>query len=184
MGVSLDTLGALVAWLAALHDAFRDDTSARPLKNVEMRRLNHEHIFEVPLRSDDGLDLDAYAVTPVHGWLAGHIAAGRYAAPRLRDLLAHDEVGPGPRRATVAFAHLGGLDRLLGRGDDGTAFALVQRLTEAAMAALGLPVGRREDGGDCDGDQRIHSFPEGRRAPFVISGRGVAGRIERRKEGF
>ena len=26
-----------------------------------------------------GLDLDAYAVTPVHGWLAGRIAAGRYA---------------------------------------------------------------------------------------------------------
>lgn len=59
MPIDDDTLGALVAWLAALHNAFRDDTTACQIENIEMRRLNHEHIFEVPLRPDSSMDLDA-----------------------------------------------------------------------------------------------------------------------------
>lgn len=72
-----DDLDALVDWLAALHDAFRHDERARGLANRAMRRLNHEHLFDLPLRPGNGLDLDA--VTP---GLAG--AAGRLVGdPRL-----------------------------------------------------------------------------------------------------
>lgn len=55
-------LDALVSWLAALHQSFRDDAAARRIENRDMRRLNHEHIFEVPLAARNGLDLDA--ITP------------------------------------------------------------------------------------------------------------------------
>ena len=55
-------LESLVDWLAELHLAFRDDAGAAELSNLEMRELNHEHIFEVPFRPDNGLALDA--ITP------------------------------------------------------------------------------------------------------------------------
>ncbi|MGH9104806.1 MAG: phosphotransferase, partial [Acidimicrobiales bacterium] len=53
------TLDALVGWLCALHRGFHDDDGARRIENAEMRRLNHEHVFELPLRPDNGVDLDA-----------------------------------------------------------------------------------------------------------------------------
>lgn len=49
-------------WLSELH-ALRLDTRAMPLlENRAMRELNHAHIFDIPLRHDNGLDLDA--ITP------------------------------------------------------------------------------------------------------------------------
>ena len=53
---------ALVGYVRRLHD-FAIPTGQRSLfANREMRALNHEHIFEFPLRETNGLDLDA--VTP------------------------------------------------------------------------------------------------------------------------
>jgi len=55
-------LDLLVDWLVNLHIGFRDDRHAARLSNLEMRKLNHEHIFEVPFQERNGLDLDA--ITP------------------------------------------------------------------------------------------------------------------------
>lgn len=68
-----DDLQALVDWLAALHEGFCRDEGARRLTNDAMRRLNHEHVFEVPLRPDNGLDLDA--ATPGLTGIAGQLRA-------------------------------------------------------------------------------------------------------------
>ena len=66
--VTLDgeTLDALADYLTALHAVplppaadSRDDS---PLTNRAMRALNHTHIFDLPLRPDNGLDLDAYTL--------------------------------------------------------------------------------------------------------------------------
>ncbi len=59
------TLAELVAYLSTLHGLAPADPAAREgLANREMRALNHEHIFALPLRRDNGLDLDAYTGTP------------------------------------------------------------------------------------------------------------------------
>jgi len=55
-------IGWLTDFLARLHSRFRDTKFAGAFANVEMRRLNHEHIFEFPLRPNNGLNLDA--ITP------------------------------------------------------------------------------------------------------------------------
>ena len=55
----------LVAYLSTLHGLAPADPAAREvLANDEMRALNHEHLFALPLRADNGLDLDAYTGTP------------------------------------------------------------------------------------------------------------------------
>lgn len=72
-------LDSLVDWLAGLHVAFFGDPEAAGLRNREMRELNHEHIFEVPFRPDNGLELDA--ITP--GLLA--VAADLRSDDRLLD---------------------------------------------------------------------------------------------------
>jgi 5-methylthioribose kinase len=51
----LDLLGALAR---ALHQLPISKEERRALRNHEMRALNHEHIFDIPLRSENGLDLD------------------------------------------------------------------------------------------------------------------------------
>ena len=55
-------LESLVDWLLDLHLSFAGDSRAARLTNRPMRELNHEHIFEVPFRPDNGLDLDG--ITP------------------------------------------------------------------------------------------------------------------------
>ena len=58
------TLVDLVAYLSALHPlAPVDGRTRESLANHEMRALNHEHIFALPLRLKNGLDLDAYTGT-------------------------------------------------------------------------------------------------------------------------
>ena len=65
IALSEQTLVELVAFLSALHPLAPTDAAAREgLANHEMRALNHEHIFALPLRAENGLDLDAYAGTP------------------------------------------------------------------------------------------------------------------------
>ena len=65
------TLAELVAYLSALHGLAPTDPATREgLANYEMRALNHEHIFALPLRVNNGLDLDAYTGTPGLGAVA------------------------------------------------------------------------------------------------------------------
>ncbi len=47
--------------LIGLHTEFRAPELADDFANLDMRVLNHEHIFALPLRKDNGLDLDAIA---------------------------------------------------------------------------------------------------------------------------
>jgi 5-methylthioribose kinase len=51
-------LDALVSYLVALHVRWKD--LAKIFANREMRELNHEHIFRLPLASDNGIDLEAF----------------------------------------------------------------------------------------------------------------------------
>jgi len=66
-----DEISDLAKYLAALHSATRGETADR-FANRKMRRLNHEHLFVVPLSPENGLDLDA-----LEAGLAGHAAALR-----------------------------------------------------------------------------------------------------------
>ncbi len=50
---------ALAEYLAALHTATHNDADPE-FVNREMRLLNHEHMFVVPLAEDNGLDLEPY----------------------------------------------------------------------------------------------------------------------------
>ena len=59
------TLAALVDYLAVLHPLAPTGADERMgLANLDMRALNHEHMFALPLRAANGLDLDAYTGTP------------------------------------------------------------------------------------------------------------------------
>ncbi len=49
----------LVDFLLALHRSARAPELQPLFANAEMRALNHEHIFDLPLRPDNGLNLDA-----------------------------------------------------------------------------------------------------------------------------
>ncbi|WOO40964.1 phosphotransferase [Rubellicoccus peritrichatus] len=49
-------------WLASLHLGDFDPNNRSALTNRDMRELNHAHIFEIPLQSDNGLNLDT--ITP------------------------------------------------------------------------------------------------------------------------
>lgn len=49
------TLESLTGFLAVLHRTFRGEPRRTVFENREMRRLNHEHIFSLPLRPDNGL---------------------------------------------------------------------------------------------------------------------------------
>lgn len=95
----------LVDFLLALHQSIRAP-ELRPLfANAEMRALNHEHIFELPLRPGNGLDLNA--ITPGLGRLANdlrtdtryarEVAAlgARYLHPAPGGCLIHGDYYPG-----------------------------------------------------------------------------------------
>ena len=59
------TLAGLVDYLAVLHRLAPERAEGRKeLINHDMRALNHEHMFALPLREGNGLDLDAYTGTP------------------------------------------------------------------------------------------------------------------------
>ena len=55
-------LDELVTYLVALHPSVEAATATQrqAFQNREMRALNHEHIFRLPLAPDNGLDLDAF----------------------------------------------------------------------------------------------------------------------------
>ena len=59
------TLAELVDYLSVLHRLAPAGAGERKgLANHGMRALNHEHMFALPLREANGLDLDAYTGTP------------------------------------------------------------------------------------------------------------------------
>ncbi len=58
------------SFFVALHKSLRGPELARAFPNTEMRVLNHESVFALPLRKDNGPDLDA--ITPGLSALAIH----------------------------------------------------------------------------------------------------------------
>jgi 5-methylthioribose kinase len=58
--ITADAIASLATYLRALHDGTAGRNLAN-LRNLEMRELNHAHIFDLPLRSPPLLDLDALA---------------------------------------------------------------------------------------------------------------------------
>ncbi len=50
----------LARYLRALHEVTEDDEPDPVLANREMRALNHAHIFDIPLRADNGVALEHY----------------------------------------------------------------------------------------------------------------------------
>ena len=65
----------LTTFLIALHASFPSAALAAPFANREMRELNHEHIFALPLRENNGLDLDS--ITPGLASLAHGLSTDR-----------------------------------------------------------------------------------------------------------
>ncbi|MGB0370448.1 MAG: phosphotransferase [Opitutales bacterium] len=53
---------AAAEWLATLHSTEFDHEKVPRITNRDMRALNHEHIFDIPFRPHNGIDLDA--ITP------------------------------------------------------------------------------------------------------------------------
>ena len=52
-------VGDLAEFLSCLHRSFVSAERSERMANREMRRLNHAHIFSIPLEPDNGLDLDS-----------------------------------------------------------------------------------------------------------------------------
>jgi 5-methylthioribose kinase len=107
------TLSGLLDWLAGLAAVPISSDGRAAFHNRAMRALNHEHIFELPLRPANGLDLDA--ITPGLGVAAQDLTADapyretvaaigrRYLQDGLS--LVHGDFFPGSwlRRNSVAF---------------------------------------------------------------------------------
>ncbi len=55
-------LQELMKWLSHLHRLFTASEFMEEFANREMRELNHQHIFDLPLRHENGIELDA--ITP------------------------------------------------------------------------------------------------------------------------
>lgn len=79
-GLEVEVAHALGAYLAALHSATQGDHS-HEFANREMRALNHEHIYEVPLDPENGLSLEQYE----RG--LQQVARGLQADSRVRELV-------------------------------------------------------------------------------------------------
>jgi 5-methylthioribose kinase len=60
--ISSQEIESLTGFLVGLHSRFRNASLAGAFANTEMRKLNHEHIFEFPLRPENALNLDG--ITP------------------------------------------------------------------------------------------------------------------------
>lgn len=56
--VSKGDILSIAKGLSELHYRFNVDTVKQRISNMEMRKLNHEHIFVIPLVENNGLDLD------------------------------------------------------------------------------------------------------------------------------
>ncbi len=77
-------LRILIRFLAILHASFRNPALAVVFSNKAMRRLNHQHIFSLPLLRDNGLNLDA--ITPGLARLAKELQANADYVAAITDL--------------------------------------------------------------------------------------------------
>lgn len=75
---------SLTGFLIALHTSFRSPGLAASFSNSDMRALNHEHIFALPIRENNGLDLDS--ITPGLASLAVDLSADRRYCSVVRSL--------------------------------------------------------------------------------------------------
>ena len=57
-----EELELLISFLSTLHASFLGSDSDGRFNNQAMRQLNHQHIFQIPLEPENGLDLDL--ITP------------------------------------------------------------------------------------------------------------------------
>jgi len=58
---NVDHRETLMKWLASLHSVDLDTSGKRDaFTNMEMRKLNATHIFDLPLSKDNGIDLDGF----------------------------------------------------------------------------------------------------------------------------
>lgn len=95
----------LIDFLLALHASTRTASLRAAFLNEDMRALNHEHIFALPLRERNGLDLDA--ITPGLASLARALRSDaqytrevstlgiRYLDPSQGECLIHGDYFPG-----------------------------------------------------------------------------------------
>lgn len=97
-------LQGLVDYLTALHGHFARTPPARPVVNRAMRALNHEHVFALPFRENNGLDLETFAPglsTAADGIVTDELRArvtalGEcYLDPRAGGTLLHGDFYPG-----------------------------------------------------------------------------------------
>jgi 5-methylthioribose kinase len=97
-------LDALIHFLLALHTGFQHPSLSLPFRNREIRELNHEHVFALPLRSDNGLNLDtitpglavlARQIRNNHDYLARVAALGRIYLDATGPCLLHGDYFPG-----------------------------------------------------------------------------------------
>ncbi len=49
---------SIIKVVSELHRSFNENTGSIVFDNKEMRALNHQHIFQIPLQKDNGLELD------------------------------------------------------------------------------------------------------------------------------
>ncbi|WP_299780651.1 phosphotransferase [uncultured Formosa sp.] len=57
--LSKNDINILVQYLNLLHDSFKKEDLDNELANLEMRKLNYEHIFHYPFLEENGFDLDS-----------------------------------------------------------------------------------------------------------------------------
>jgi 5-methylthioribose kinase len=74
----------LIDFLVILHTSFREPALRAVFSNNAMRQLNHEHIFSLPLRRDNGLALDA--ITPGLSHLAEQLQSNDVYVAAIADL--------------------------------------------------------------------------------------------------
>ncbi len=53
-----EELRALIQWVSSLHNASFPEALKETLSNLAMRKLNHAHLFDIPLQPNNGLALD------------------------------------------------------------------------------------------------------------------------------
>ena len=82
--LSEETLRALLAYLSALHAIPLAPVQREMLANRAMRELNHAHIFDLPLRTDNGFPLDAF--TPGLEAVANSLKQDRRYVAAVQDL--------------------------------------------------------------------------------------------------
>jgi len=83
-GHGLALLPELCRWLAALHSAGFPTPVREGLVNMDMRRLNHEYLYELPLLEENGLKLDR--ITPGLQDAANQLKAKKSYVRRIAEL--------------------------------------------------------------------------------------------------